>query len=29
MITCYGQCTHPAVYFVDGKKICTECGSEC
>jgi hypothetical protein len=25
----YGQCTHPAVYFVNGKKICTECGQEC
>lgn len=25
----YGDCTHPAVYFVNGKKICTECQQEC
>jgi hypothetical protein len=29
MITCYGECTHPAVYFIEGRKFCTECGQEC
>ncbi len=25
MILSYGQCTHPAVYFKDGRPYCTEC----